>query len=255
MMKLLDTRATTTKVSKTQKGFNAFDKSEQQVLADLFPQQFKAIRLASLSLYPNNRLCAGAKAAGCMKGCISDSGRALIFNSVNKSRKAKAAFYERDTALFIETLKRELSNFDKLCAKQGVQGVVRLNVFSDIQWEKHGIPQAFPALFFYDYTKLAARLDSAKTPDNYSLMFSYSGRAQYAKQVAIALKTDVPIVVVFRGPMPNIFLGRPVVNGDASDLDNVFAGRVVIGLKEKRTLVQADNGFVVDMNEIVRLAA
>ena len=86
-------------------------------------------------------------------------------------------------------------------------------------------------------------------------MFSYSGRAQYAKQVAIALKTDVPLVVVFRGPMPDIFMGRQVVNGDASDLDNVFAGRVVIGLKEKRTLVQANNGFVVDMNEIVRLAA
>ena len=253
MMKLLDTRATNTKVSKTQKGFNAFDQKEQHVLADLFPEQYKAIRLASLSLYPNNRLCAGAKAAGCMDGCISNSGRALIFNSVNKARKAKADFFERDTALFIETLKRELGNFDKLCAKQGVQGVVRLNVFSDIQWEKHGIPQAFPNLFFYDYTKLAARLGN--TPSNYKLMFSYSGRAQYAKQVAIALKTDVPVVVVFRGPMPDIFLGRPVVNGDASDLDNVFAGKVVIGLKEKRTLVQADNGFVVDTNEIVRIAA
>ena len=252
-MKLLDTRATNTKVNKTQKGFNAFDKAEQHVLADLFPEQFKAIRLASLSLYPNNKLCAGAKAAGCMDGCISNSGRALIFNSVNKARKAKADFFERDTVLFIETLKRELSNFDKLCAKQNVQGVVRLNVFSDIQWEKHGIPQAFPNLFFYDYTKLAARLGN--TPANYSLMFSYSGRAQYAKQVAIALKTDVPLVVVFRGPMPEYFLDRPVVNGDASDLDNVFAGRVVIGLKEKRTLVQAANGFVVDMREIVRMAA
>ena len=252
-MKLLDTRATNTKVNKTQQGFNAFDKSEQQLLADLFPDDFKPIRLASLSLYPNNRLCAGAKAAGCMDGCISNSGRALIFSSVNKSRQAKADFYEQDQALFIETLKRELSNFDKLCRKQGVQGVVRLNVFSDIQWEKHGIPQAFPNLFFYDYTKLAARL--GKTPENYKLMFSYSGRSQYAKQVAIALKTDVPMVVVFRGPMPEYFLDRPVVNGDASDLDNVFAGRVVIGLKEKRTLVQADNGFVVDMNEIVRLVA
>ena len=102
-MKLLDTRATNTKVSKTQKGFNAFDKSEQHLLADLFPEQFKAIRLASLSLYPNNKLCAGAKAAGCMDGCISNSGRALIFNSVNKARKAKADFFERDPALFLET--------------------------------------------------------------------------------------------------------------------------------------------------------
>ena len=94
-----------------------------------------------------------------------------------------------------------------------------------------------------------------KPLENYKLMFSYSGRPQYAKQVALALETDVPVVVVFRGPMPQYFLDRPVVNGDASDLDNVFAGRVVIGLKEKRTLVQADNGFVVDMNEIVRIAA
>ncbi|OUU13050.1 MAG: hypothetical protein CBB97_26540, partial [Candidatus Endolissoclinum sp. TMED37] len=149
--------------------------------------------------------------------------------------------------------RRELGNFQKLCDKQGVQGVVRLNVLSDIQWERHGIPQSFPELFFLDYTKLAKRL--GKTPSNYKLIFSYSDRPQFAKQVKTAQQTDAPFAVVFKNGMPSEYLDRPVVDGDQSDILNVLAGRVVIGLKAKGSAKKDTSGFVVDSNLIARVAA
>jgi len=239
MMKLLDTRATNTKVKKTQKKPNS--------------HFTKPIRMASLSMMPDHIICAGSKAAGCMDACLKEAGLAAVYDSVNISRQAKTDYWHADQTGFLDQLTRELRNFKKLCDKQNVQGVVRLNVLSDIPFETHDIPQQFPDLFFYDYTKRAIRL--GETPDNYRLMFSYSDRPQYQKQVAAALPSGVPIAVVFKNSMPREYLGRPVIDGDLSDLDNVMAGPVVVGLTAKGPALHDDSGFVVDGNMIVRLAA
>ena len=212
------------------------------------------VRMASLSMLPDEIICPGSKAAGCMDGCLKCAGLAAVYESINRARQARTEYWHNNQTGFLDQLRRELGNFQKLCAKQSVQGVVRLNVLSDIAWEQHDIPQSFPGLFFYDYTKRAARL--GKTPDNYRLMFSYSGRPQYRKQVLQAVCYDNPIAVVFaNGEFPKTFLGRPVVDGDQSDLWNVFAGRVVVGLKAKGPAKQDDSGFVVDLSEPIKFTA
>ena len=128
---------------------------------------------------------------------------------------------------------------------------MRLNVLSDIPWEKHGIPQEFPDLYFYDYTKNASRL--GKTPKNYDLMFSYSKAPDYQKFVAKALPTEVPVSVVFKNGMPEFFMGRRVIDGDASDLVNVKAGPVVIGLKFKGAKDKTNDDFVVDASNLIAI--
>ena len=205
-------------------------------------------------MMPDHIICAGSKAANCMDLCLKDAGLAAVYDSVNISRQAKTDYWHADQAGFLAQLTRELSNFQKnVCEKKNVQGVVRLNTISDIPWEEHDIPQKFPDLFFYDYTKQAKRLGN--TPDNYRLMFSYSDRPQYRNQVAAALPSGVPIAVVFKNSIPSEYLGRSVIDGDLSDLDNVMAGPVVIGLTAKGPALHDDSGFVVDGNMIVRVAA
>lgn len=88
-------------------------------------------------------------------------------------------------------------------------------------------------------------------------MFSYSGAAKYQPQVKRALKTDAPISVVFTDipTDPNYrFLGRPVIDGDQSDLINLNAGKVIIGLKYKRTKASNQaiekSDFVINPNII-----
>ena len=230
-LNLLDTGNGNTKIAKTNRG--------------------GLYRVASLSLMPDRILCPGSKAAGCFEGCLKGAGRGR-FDNVAAGRQWRSDLWHQDQAQFLERLTRELSNFVKTCEKNGVRPAARLNTISDIPWENFGIPEQFPGLYMYDYTKRAARLN--KTPDNYTLMFSYSGRAQYQNQVQIALGAGVPIAAVFRDQLPAEFLGRPVIDGDKSDLVNSKAGPVIIGLKAKGSLAKADqSGFVVDAERIPAL--
>jgi hypothetical protein len=173
---------------------------------------------------------------------LKSSGRGAMSN-VAAGRQARTDYWHADQAGFLDQLRRELRAFVKTCKRQGVKPVARLNTISDIAFEKHGIPQAFPEILFYDYTKRAARL--GKVPANYLLMFSYSGRDQYAAQVERAEQSNAPMAVVFNGPMPEYFAGRPVIDGDESDLVNAMAGRVIVGLKAKGKAGNDRSGFVV----------
>ena len=141
-------------------------------------------RFASLSLFPDNSICPGSKAAGCMDGCLKLAGRGR-FENVQDARQRKTEYFHADPSGFMAQLCDELQRFQRLCSRQGKRGTVRLNVLSDIAFEEYGIPQQFNTLDFYDYTKRAARLN--KTPDNYRLMFSASNEPKYHKQMAIGL--------------------------------------------------------------------
>ena len=227
-MKLLSINASNTKIAKTQKG------------------EKRPTRLASLSLYPDNKICPGSIAAKCQDGCLVSAGRGR-FDNVANARRAKTEYFHNDQAGFLAQLRKELANFDKLCKRQGVRGVVRLNTISDIAWENYDIPQSFPDLKFYDYTKRVKRI--GKTPTNYGLMFSYSGAPSYKKQVE-QMPAGYPMAVVFRDSLPTHFMGRPVIDGDKSDLDNLRSGHSVVGLLAKGKAKKDTTGFVVESNLI-----
>ena len=229
-MKLLADAKANTKTNKTEK---SVDK----------------VRMKTLSMFPNDEICPARWIADCADDCLTYSGLAQVYSSVNQARQRKTDWYMTDRAGFLQQLRRELSNFDKLCKKQSVKGVLRLNVLSDIAWESHGIPQEFPDLTFYDYTKLARRL--GRTPINYDLMFSYSSAPKYQSQARIALQTDAPITVVFRGGLPTHFMGREVYDGDKSDLDNLEQRGKSIGLRVKgNEAKKSKSPFIVDSNLI-----
>ena len=203
------------------------------------------ILLAGLSMMPTPELCPSSKAAVCFDPCIKESGLAQVFKSINEARQRKTDWFLEDLEGFLIRYKQELTNLIKLAKKHGKKPVVRSNVFSDVAWEELGIPQAFPEIFWYDYTKRAARIGN--TPDNYELMFSYSGAPLYQKQVEIALQTDVPIAVVFKNGMPKEFLDREFINGDKSDLANLKARNKVVGLKLKGNEAKKSNSpFIID---------
>ena len=211
-MSLLNTAAGNTKIMKSQKGTE--------------------IRIASLSLMPDSTICPSSTLAQCFKPCLKFAGRGIMSN-VAGGRQSKSDYWHNDRAGFLKQLRQEIRNFIVLCNKQNKQAAFRLNTISDISWERYGIPQEFPGAIFYDYTKSASRLH--KLPNNYELIFSYSGAPKYQAQVQRALKTQAPIAVVFRGHVPagKYFLGREIVDGDASDLKNLKYRGKIVGLKLK----------------------
>jgi len=174
--------------------------------------------------------------------------------NVIDGRQARTNLWHADRDAFLSTLKKELHNFIRLCGKQNVVPVTRLNVLSDIPWENYlDFEDEFRALFSYDYTKLPARL--GKTPSNYRLMFSYSKADGFQNQVKRALEHRVPVTAVFRGGLPSQFLGRPVFDGDISDLANLEQVDSVIGLRVKgHQAKKSESPFIIDNPELIAAA-
>jgi hypothetical protein len=208
---------------------------------------------AEMSLMPNHRICGGSKSAGCMDACLRNAGRG-VFPNVRDARQRKSDFWMDNPVAFKALLVLELEALVRKAQKQGKTLRVRLNCLSDISWELQpclrngmafkGIPQAFPEIEFYDYTKLANRL--GKTPENYHLTFSYSGVPTYKNQVKVAQTTDANIAVVFHGKeLPVTFMNRKVVDGDLHDARIDDPKGVIVGLRAKGTARKDVSGFVV----------
>lgn len=205
---------------------------------------------AGLSMMPDPIICPGSKAAKCMDGCLKTSGRAAIFPAIALARQAKTDWFHRDSNGFIFALVKDLKALVRKANKLGKKARVRLNVLSDIAWEQYGIPQMFPEIEFYDYTKRADRI--GKTPSNYRLTFSYSGVSTYAKQVARAQDAGANMAVVFHvkkgQALPKVWQGKTVIDGDEHDARFDDPANVIVGLRAKGQAIQDKTGFVVSVH-------
>lgn len=189
--------------------------------------------------------------AGCRRVCLYTAGRGG-FNSVQQARIRKTQRFFEDPKAFVEVLKQDVAALVKDAAAKGMIPAVRLNGTSDIEWEKHGIMQAFPDVQFYDYTKWPAnrRWD---LPPNYHLTYSFSEKQGSAVQ-AIAWKLrGFNTAMVFSPHLPAMWRLTPesepiqVVNGDESDLRFADPKGVIVGLKTKGKARKDDgDGFVQD---------
>ncbi len=202
-----------------------------------------------LSLAPykmsGKNLCPNAS-AGCAAACLFSAGMG-VFPNVKAARIAKAQFFNNEQAVFLAQLEKEIAAGIKQAAKLNQKLAVRLNVLSDVAWERLGIIQKFPTVQFYDYTKSpfrALQFSAGKMPANYHLTFSRSeNNAVAVNEVSNA---GVNVAVVFRGELPATWQGKTVVNGDESDLRFLDLSNVIVGLVQKGLAKKDATGFVVE---------
>lgn len=233
--KLLSKGKTNTKLNKS-------DKSDLGYLT--YGLSLAAHKMSGYNVCPN-------ASPGCIASCIVTSGFAGIFSSVNRSRIAKTRAWFQNREEFKKMLIYELKLAKKMGQKHGMKIAVRLNVFSDISWERifPEIFRMFPDIQFYDYTKNYSRaIDSVTSPLfplNYHLTFSRSEDNE--KLCLLALRAGVNVAVVFdKKNIPLIWNGVAVVNGDETDLRFLDPqGGYVIGLYAKGKGRKDDTGFVV----------
>lgn len=190
-------------------------------------------------------------------------------NSVRASRVAKARrfmsdrpAYMRDVCLSIATAWR------KACAER-LRLCVRMNGSSDIAWEGvsfvvdevlarqlatilrrcivpgryRNLMALFSDIQFVDYTKIAGRFSRA-LPPNYHLVLSRTeGNDSDVSRVVAAGGTAA---VVFAGPLPEMWRGVAVIDGDKHDLRHLDPRGVIVGLSPKGGKAKRDvSGFVV----------
>ncbi len=224
----------------------------------------KGYLTVSLSLSPANEsgyeVCA-SRSPGCTKGCLFTAGFGR-YSNVKRGRIAKTRLFFQNREIFKEMLFAELTKWNAKAKKKGMILACRLNIVSDIMWEK-----MFPELFttfadvqFYDYTKHAKRMmgfelsrvcnDSTFFPLNYHLTFSRSETNQWEVS-KIACEKHSNIAVVFDSKeFPEYYAGRKVVNGDETDLRFLDPEGTIVGLYNKGEAKKDESGFVVNTGRI-----
>lgn len=209
------------------------------------------------------QVCPMAKKANCVDACLYRAGRGA-FNATQRARINKTEYFFADRQAFMRQVARDIVKLAKKAKKVGLIPLVRLNGTSDIKWENvpvtidgvayTNIMEAFPNIQFYDYTKIANRVE---LPKNYDLTFSYSGVIAYQKYVNIAIKNGMRIAVVFRSvaSIPQSFLGLPVIGGDNSDVRHDEPKNTIVALYAKGPAKKDNSGFVVDTYPVFQLRA
>lgn len=201
-----------------------------------------------LSLLPYNlsgkNFCSHAS-EGCAAACLNTSGMG-VFSNVQAARHKKSRFFIEQKDAFLTQLKKEISLAIKNAKKKNMKLAVRLNVLSDLPWENLIDMKAFPEVMFYDYTPNPKRMFAflrGELPANYHLTFSRKENNQSV--VEIIAKLGGNIAAVFAGKLPETYLGKPVVNGDDTDLRFKDARGVIVGLVAKGKGKKDESGFVL----------
>lgn len=186
--------------------------------------------------------------AGCA-GCYGEGGRAAMFAAVNAARDARTAFVRRDRAAAAVLLALEIETLRGEAIAGGMLPAVRLNGLSDIPWESvragecESLMSAYPEVQFWDYTRVPGRLRTLHTlPLNYHLTWSLGADNDRISNRAASMGLNVS--AVFRGPLPERFAGRPVINGDLHDFRFLDSPGVIVGLKAKGPARRDTTGFV-----------
>jgi hypothetical protein len=158
-----------------------------------------------------------------------------MYDTVRDGRRNKTEWYLSNRSEFMLQIDTEIS---KAVIKHKDKAIVtiRLNGTSDIRFEKikvrngKNIFELYPDVQFYDYTKNPLRF-KGDLPKNYHLTFS---RSEINDKDALAiLKKGYNVAVVFKGDLPNEYMGYKVINGDDTDLRFTDPKNVIVGLKFK----------------------
>jgi hypothetical protein len=196
------------------------------------------------------------RTAGCTAACLNLAGRGGMFkkgettNVIQEARIRKTKMFFEQRQDFMLALKKDIELAIKQSKKLGLIPVFRLNGTSDLAWEKYDmIPgqnvfECFPDIQFYDYTKILGR--KVKGIENYHLTFSAADGNDTDVYRAIAEGYNVATVFGIKKtlPMPETYMGRPVFNGDESDLRFLDPKGVIVGLYAKGKAKKDETGFV-----------
>lgn len=181
---------------------------------------------------------------GCARSCFAGYDR-LAWPQVKRAAVARTLLLARHPGLFRDILAADIARELALAGSEPL--VVRLNVVSDVAWEREypGLFADFPTVRFMDYTKDINRILDPARPRNYHLTFSRSEANEADCRRALA--ADHNVTVVFRKPpFPATFWGYPVIDGDRNDLRFLDPAPCIVGLKAKGAGARRDDtGFVV----------
>jgi hypothetical protein len=182
----------------------------------------------------------------CFDTCLDTAGRGAT-PAVQQARALRSALFLEAPRVFLAQLDTELSNMERSAKRRGLAPAVRLNVISDVAWERKapGLFRDHPTIQFYDYTKAPGRAWRAlrkrrgehepRWPGNYDLTYSWSEEAD-PEWTAQYLNLGGRVSYAPFAPWPTSLDAYPRVDGDAHDLTFLHDPGVVLTLEAKGRL-------------------
>ena len=211
---------------------------------------------------------------GCAAACLNTAGRGGMgldaseeihaaaaadhLNTIQRARIRRTRWYFEDRPGFMAQLVKEIRAHLRKCERENLTPAIRLNGTSDLRWETVPVDGAvnifalFPDVQFYDYTKIPNRRN---LPPNYHLTYSLAEGERNWRGHLVALMSGYNVAVVLRGagdaahpkPFPPTWNGRPLVDGDESDLRFLDGHGTYVGLRAKGRAKRDTTGFVHDL--------
>lgn len=223
------------------------------------------LHLAPTDLAGRGNVCPWASRE-CARLCLNTAGRSQVRGDVNgetlsrysihRARIRRTRLFFDDRAGFFSQLRKELRALQRRAERRGARAVVRLNGTSDLPWERlrdpadgRTMPEAFPTVQFYDYTKSVNRAMESKAmehwPANYHLTYSRSEDTT-DNTLRLLMGAGVNVAVVFEGEtLPVEWSGARVIDGTAHDFRYLDPAGVVVGLLAKGRLKREASPFKV----------
>lgn len=163
----------------------------------------------------------------CADTCLDHQGHGAFSDVVRQSRIRKTKLWFSSKDYFINLLCDEIARWEIKARKDGKTLCCRLNMFSDIRWEKYNVPQQFPEIEFYDYSKHIRR--HGNVLPNYWVTFSRDSiKNENACHDALDSGDNVAVcfhsIGKFAGnaskyqAIPKTWHGYKVIDGDNTDL-------------------------------------
>ena len=180
----------------------------------------------------------------CRAACLFTAGRGR-FDAIRNGRINKTLLLHHNRALFLDCLRWDIGMIVRRAAKHGLKPAIRVNGTSDLVWLAGVMADEFPAVQFYDYTKLSK--PELRVRPNYWLTFSYSGANLAECLRVLPLGVNVSVVFTTRKgeTLPATWNGFPVVDGDTHDLRFLDGTGVIVGLRAKGDAKRQTSPFIV----------
>jgi hypothetical protein len=194
-------------------------------------------------------VCPG-RTAECAEVCLNESGmNTMVRNDkgdmINDSRITKTRLFFEHRDFFMKWMIAEIKSAQCKAIRMTYAFSIRINNTSDISPEEFqlngvNILQMFSEVQFYDYTKVASRIELMKKYPNYDITYSYTGYNLTECQKMLLNK--IRVAVVFK-LVPENFMGYKVIDGDKYDMRYKDDEAVIIGLKYKRVRNKLNPNF------------
>lgn len=191
---------------------------------------------------------------GCMRNCLGHCSGRLAMATSRNAQVWKSLFLHYLPSQFWAQVEREVRALARKAKRLGLIPALRFNGSSD-RTEVGYLAELFPGVQFYDYTKnfdLAYRFGTGALLPNHHVTFSLAETAVNVAQAIRLTLTKCNIAVVFKGPLPATFWGRPVIDGDETDVRFQDPDGCVVGLSAKGKARKDTSGFVFDSTKVIR---